>query len=283
MSAPTLLLLAPGDDRPATLQSADQFLCAMRAERPDLDIRLAHASSCLPSVAQTVNRIVRSGATEVIIVGLDMIDPHTADSPAPDARSAQAVARHIGERHPQLKVIAARDFGPEPALLNVVDQQLRSALADAQVTELDGLVLAAPNTGDARIQAKMARCARQWSHHHRLPVIISSARGGGGVTAARAVGSLRADGRRHIAVGSWFLTADALWESERDAALAAGAVAVADPLGAAEESVRVILSRYAFAAMDLLDAADPVRENGIDPVDAEFTESRPRHLTVVSA
>lgn len=274
MSAPTLLLLAPGDSRPATLRSADEFLCAMRTERPDLDIRLAHASNCLPSVAQTVNRIVRSGAEEVIVVGLDTLDQQGR------VDNAASVARRISDQHPHLKVIAARDFGPEPALLNVVDAKLRSALAGAQVTELDGLVLAAPTAGDARAQAKLSRCARQWGHHHRLPVVVSCAEGNGGVNAASAVRSLRSEGRRHIAVGSWFLTADALWQSERDSALAAGAVAVASPLGAAEESVRVILSRYAFAAMDLLDASTDQADSNTDE---DFIESRPRHLSVVSA
>ena len=92
---------------------------------------------------------------------------------------------------------------------------------------------------------------------------------------AHAVRTLRSQGRRHVAVGSWFLSATPLFVREATSALAAGAVAVSDPLGAGPEIAEVILSRYVVAAMELVD---------LEIEDGAGTEEAPvRHLSVVSA
>ena len=78
---------------------------------------------------------------------------------------------------------------------------------------------------------------------------------GTGPSVTQAIQGLRSQGRRHIAVGSFFLTADELFQAQADLALRGGAVAVSDPIGAAREVLDLVLARYAFAAMDLLDFA----------------------------
>src|SRR5699024_5272777 len=115
------------------------------------------------------------------------------------------------------------------------------------------------------------------------PVVTSYADGSGPTTAA-AIHTLRAQGRRHVAVGSWFLTATADWVRERDAALAAGAIAVADPIGAVDDVVRLVLSRYAFAAMELLTIDhDPPAPVVAQPTPTPEPASPERHLHIVSA
>jgi len=277
MSAPVLLLLARGGEAGEQCRSADEIRSAIQTERPDLDVRLAHGHRCLPSITQTVKHIVKAGRREVIVVGLGLTE-HPDDPQGP-----AAVARRIDAQYSQLSVSAGRSLAPDATLLRVIDARLREALTRARSTELDALVLAAAHHGDSRAQGQLARIARQWSNHHKLPVVISYESGHGpGVTSA--IRSLRATGRRHIGVGSWFLTAGEMWQQARDAAVTAGVEAVADPVGAVEETVRLLLSRYAFAAMDLLTFDDePVSE--VDPLAAdELAEvSRPRHLSVVSA
>lgn len=279
MSAPVLLLLARGGVVEAHRRSAEAVRDAVQAERPGLDVRLAHSGQCLPTVAQTMKRIARSERNEVIVVGLDLAE-HPDDPHGPTAVAAQARLDH-----PDIAVIAARSFGPDPSLLRIVDQRLRVALANVRANELDGLVLSAATAGDTRAQAQLARCARHWGQHHKLPVVVAYA-DGTGPNVASAVRSLRAQGRRHIAVGSWFLTATAEWLKERDAALAAGATAVAEPVGAEEDTVRLVLSRYAFAAMDLLpldDEAPAPVTLGEDVDEPGEDQPRERHLTVVGA
>ena len=278
MSAPVLLLLARGGVAEAPSRSAEAVRDAIQAERPGLDVRLAHSGQCLPTVAQTMRRIRRSDRREVILVGLDLAE-HPADTHGPTA-----VAQELRESHPDISIAGARSFGPDSTMLRFVDERLRDALAAARADELDGLVLSAATAGDTRAQAQLARCARHWGQHHKLPVVTSYA-DGSGPTVTTAIRTLRSQGRRHVAIGSWFLTATADWLRERDAALDAGATAVAEPIGAVDDAVRLVLSRYAFAAMELLSIDhDPPAPVVAQPKDlATAAGSRERHLHIVGA
>lgn len=280
MSAPVLLLLARGGVAEAPSRSAEAVRDAVQAERPGLDVRLAHSGQCLPTVAQTMKRIRRSDRKEITVVGLDLAE-HPDDPSGPTA-----VAAKLREQYPDLAITAAKSFGPDPSVLRFVDERLRTALAQARVDELDALVLATATSGDTRAQTQLARCARHWGQHHKLPVLVSYA-DGSGPTVTGAIRSLRAQGRRHIAVGSWFLTATVDWLAERDAALEAGVSAVAEPIGAVEETVRLVLARYAFSAMELLpldqEAPAPVVADPATLKAAAATPPKERHLHVVSA
>ncbi|GIH12773.1 sirohydrochlorin chelatase [Rugosimonospora africana] len=66
---------------------------------------------------------------------------------------------------------------------------------------------------------------------------------GGGLGVAEAMAALHADGARRIAVGSYFLAPGLLHDRVIAQARDAGALAVAGPLGAAPEIVRLVLAR----------------------------------------
>ena len=160
-------------------------------------------------------------------------------------------------------------------MLSIIDRRLRDALRARRVSELDGLVFAAAGSTDIRSNALVARRARQWSTHHRLPCVTAFATGSGPTT-AEAVRTLRAQGRRHIAVGSWFLAPGLLYTHQAELAAEAGAVAVSAPMGGEPEIAEVALTRYVVSAMELVDVDEPIA----DPYD----EPAPlRHLSVVSA
>jgi hypothetical protein len=167
------------------------------------------------------------------------------------------------------------------------------------VAELDGLVFAAAGSVDVRSNAIIARRARQWATHHRLPCVTAYATGSGPST-AEAVRTLRAQGRRHVAVGSWYLSPGLLWTAEAESALEAGATAVSAPMGGEPEIAEVALTRYVVAAMELVDVDTPAPyeeadlggaayepaayDDAFDPDDLEELEELPqRHLSVVSA
>jgi sirohydrochlorin ferrochelatase len=137
------------------------------------------------------------------------------------------------------------------------------------------LVFAAAGSTDVRSNALVARRARQWSSHHRLPCVVAFATGSGPST-AEAVRTLRAQGRRHIAVGSWFLAPGLVYTRQAELALEAGAVAVSAPMGGEPEVAEVALTRYVVAAMDLVDVDEPMLSEDLEP--APF-----RHLSVVGA
>jgi sirohydrochlorin ferrochelatase len=164
---------------------------------------------------------------------------------------APQTVREVLAAHPQVGVHVARAIGPDPALLSVLDERLRDALRAARVRELDALVLAAGGCGDPLENASVARLARVWSAHHRLPTSVAFASGGPPST-GEAVREWRRQGRRTVAVGSLFIAACALADRAAELGLEAGAVAVSQPLGASETLARLLLARYCVAALQLV-------------------------------
>lgn len=246
MTAPTLVMVARGSRDHRVTRVAHELEQELLRRRPEVPARVAFLDSSLPGVQQTLLSLDQDGVREVVLVPLDLTHAVEVD-PRFDGVVAQA-----RRDFPDLRVNVARPIGPEASLLTILDARLRSALAAARVLELDGLVLSFPTAGDTRGAALLARRARQWSTHHRLPCLTAVA-DGSGPSVAQAMQGLRAQGRRHIAVGSFFLAGDDRWAVQADQARRVGAVAVSEPLGSAAEIAELVLARYAYAAMDLLE------------------------------
>ena len=281
MTAPALVLLGYGSTDPRVALISEQIRAALAQERPNLDIEVAFLDHCAPSAPQVVARLVARGVSEVVLVPLLLSDAFHAQVEVP------AVVAAIAAAHPQLRVTASRPIGPETSLLSVIDRRLRDALRSRRVSELDGLVFAAAGSTDVRSNAIVARRARQWATHHRLPCVTAFALASGPTT-AEAVRTLRSQGRRHIAVGSWFLAPGALFQRQADLAYEAGAIAVSDPMGAEPEIAEVALVRYVVAALELVDLDNPTTGTDLDsPFEVgtayELEPAPLRHLSVVSA
>jgi sirohydrochlorin ferrochelatase len=75
---------------------------------------------------------------------------------------------------------------------------------------------------------------------------------------AEAVLQWRLEGRRHVAVGSFFLAPGLLPDTAEQTSRRAGAVAVSKPLGVSDELARLVLLRYGVAGLDLLTLDVPV-------------------------
>lgn len=261
MTAPSLILLGTGGSDPRVAQVSHELRAMMHALRPELDVAVAFLDEGYPRCLQVAGKLAKRGVTEVVVVPLHLADAH------PRQPETAALIAQIRTAHPGLRVIAAAPVGPEAQLLAVVDQRLRDALRARRADQLDGLVLSTEPTTDVRSHALLARRARQWSTRHRLPCLVAT--GGAGPSVADAIRTLRAQGRRHIAVGSWYLTADEGFRRQAALAGAARAVAVAAPIGAAPEIASIILGRYVVSAMDL--------------IDLDVVETPVRHLSVVGA
>lgn len=268
MTAPSLILVGYGSKDSRVAQVSHDIRQGVLAIRPELDVHVAFVGEGQPTGIQVATKLAKRGVKEAVIVPLLLSDAFSAHAEYP-ALVSQIAATTTG-----LKVMASRPIGPEAQLLSVVDRRLRDALRDRRASELDGLVFAAVGSPDVRSNAIVTRRARQWATHHRLPCVTAFA-AVAGPTAAEAVRTLRSQGRRHVAVGSWFLSPTSLFVREATSALAAGAVAVSDPLGAGPELTEVVLSRYVVAAMELVD---------LDLDQGSDVEAAPvRHLSVVSA
>ncbi|MFV0428630.1 MAG: sirohydrochlorin chelatase [Arachnia sp.] len=219
----------------------------MRAFRPDLAVHACRYGA-EPSLVQAAALLVAEGAREIVAVPLDLV---AATEPHPELLSQLSA---VTTEHPEVRIIAARPLGPAAEFLSVLDSKVRDALHRAEALEVDALVLATPEGADPRGLSLLARRARQWSAHHRLPVRLATMDTAGAASAA-AVTALRAQGRRHIAVGALCLEPTPDFVALQQAASRAGALAVTEPLLDDPQVLELILARYAFAAMELLDDA----------------------------
>lgn len=266
MTAPALVMVGMGSTDAQVAQIAHSLRQGLQSMRGGLSVHCAFLEHCSPSTSQVVGQLIKQGIDEIVLVPLQLT--HAID---PDERVLGQAAK-LRSVYPDLSIQVSRPVGPEVSLLTVLDQRLRSSLSTQRVLELDGLVLSSARSGDVRGNALLARRARQWSTHHRLPCLTAVA-DGSGPSVSQAIQGLRAQGRRHIAVGSFFLTATELFHAQADLAMRCGAVSVSEPLGSAREVMDLILARYAFAAMDLLDV-------GFEDLDEDAPV---RHLSVASA
>ncbi len=245
MAAPALIVLSASGREARATSAITALVSEVKAQRPDLRVEKAHLESSRPSLASVTDRLVRSGVEEIVVVPLLL-----AESPQTSGRIG-AVVNEATDRHPGLMVRVSAGLGLETRLLEVLDARMREALRECRARELDALVLAAAGSPDSLANQAVARLARLWGTHHRLPVSPAYAASAPPAT-GEAVRAFRAEGRRHIAVASLFLTPGRLVDHATELALEAGAVAVSEPLGAHPEVARTVLARYAVGAVELV-------------------------------
>jgi sirohydrochlorin ferrochelatase len=245
MTAPALVALAHGSRDPRSAQTIKALVAEVRAMRPDLRVEPAFLELSKPSFATVVDRLVKAGFDEIVVVPLLLTEAYHAKVDVPE------VVAETTARHPGLRIRASRVLGLEPAFLEVLDRRLRAALSDARVRELDALVLAAAGSSDHLANQAVTRLARLWGSRHRLPTVAAYASAAPPAT-GEAVRQFRSEGRRHIAVGSLFLAPGTLPDRASELALEAGAVAVSAPLGADPVLARTVLARYAVGAVELV-------------------------------
>ena len=245
MTAPALVALAHGSRDPRSAQTIKALVDEVRGMRPDLRIEPAFLELAKPSFATVVDRLVRAGYDEIVVVPLLLTQAYHARVDVPGAIAEAST------RHPQLQIKASEILGLETSFLEVLDERLREALASARIRELDALVLAAAGSSDPLANQAVARLGRLWGAHHKLPVTAAYASSAPPAT-GEAVRAFRGQGRRHIAVASLFLAPGFLPDRAAELAIEAGAVAVSEPLGAHPHLARTILARYAVGAVELV-------------------------------
>ena len=245
MAAPALVALAHGSRDPRSAATIKALVDGVRTMRPDLRVEQAFLELSKPSFTTVVDKLVRAGYDEIVVVPLLLTEAYHAKVDVPSAVAAAAA------KHPGLQIRATSILGLEAQFLEVLDERLRQVLRSSRVRELDALVLAAAGSTDPLANQAVARLARVWGARHRLPVTAAFASAAPPAT-GEAVRAFRAEGRRHIAVASLFLAPGFLPDRAAELAVEAGAVAVSEPLGAHPELARTILARYAVGAVELV-------------------------------
>ncbi len=244
MAAPALVALAHGSRDPRSAATITALVGEVRSMRPDLKIERAFLDLSKPSLDTTIDRLSRKHE-EIVVVPLLLTEAYHAKVDVPSAIAAAQA------RHPEVRIRATPILGLEARFLEVLDLRMREALKAARARELDALVLAAAGSSDPLANQSVARLARLWGSHHKLPVTAAFASTAPPAT-GEAVRAFRKEGRRHIAVASLFLAPGFLPDRAAELALEAGAVAVSEPLGAHSEIARTVLARYAVGAVELV-------------------------------
>ena len=221
MAAPALVMLAPGSNDPAVTSVTHRLRHDLQTLRPEIGVQIAFLDHCSPTVSQVVSQLVGRGYQEIVLVPL-RLSQATSDDPA-----LTGLLHRVQAAYPTTTFALAQPVGPA-----------------ARVLCIEG-------GADFRGNALVARRVRQWSGHHKLPCVASVADGSGS-SINQAISSLRAQGRRHIAVGAFFLTPDDAYQAQAQQARRLGAVAVGEPIGADRDLVDLVLARYVVSAMDLL-------------------------------
>ena len=159
-----------------------------------------------------------------------------------DIPAALATARSAGL---DLDVAVADVLGPVDG---VVPPELLDALGARLGRSFDGLVLAAAGTRDAAARETVSLVATALGDRFGVPCVAAYATSAD-PTPGSAVALLRAAGCARVAVSAYFLAPGRLYTTAAAASRAAGAVAVAEPLGAEPALARLVRRRATEALL----------------------------------
>jgi sirohydrochlorin ferrochelatase len=265
-----VLLVSHGSrDRRAAIV-VGQLAASVRAQLPGQRVAVAHLDFTEPSVAEGLVELAAEGARDVVVVPLLFAPGYhvRVDLPAAVAEVraglpwlsvtiAESLGAALPDGEPDLLLdaleaclaeapdlswpsspgSAARNGGSEPGL----GGQTRSG-RPRQPGSYDAVVLASAGSSDPLARQAIEAVARRWADRLGRPVIPAYATAAQ-PTVAAAIGRLRDQGFARVAVSGLFIAPGRLPEAVRRSATEAGAVAVADPLGADAQLVRLLSQR----------------------------------------
>jgi sirohydrochlorin ferrochelatase len=221
-------------------------LVSARAARhglPGLDVRTAFLDHAAPALPRVLEAVAGEHDRCVVVPLLLTAAFHTkTDIPG------QVAAERAG--YPLLDVGVAEPLGPHPLLVRALERRL--AAAHDGPRPATGVVLAAAGSSDPAANATIAAIAASWQESGGWRRVIPAYASASSPTPAEAVRELSAGGP--VAVATYLLAPGFFADRVRATALAAGASAASDALGALSEVADVVLERYADAARGECDA-----------------------------
>jgi len=242
MPEPVLVAVAHGSADPRAAATVTDLMATVAARAPARglgvpDLRTAYLSHAAPSLAQVLQTV--EGQVTVLPLLLTAAYHSKADIPRVLARSGPH------------RVSCGATLGPHPLLLRGLERRLAEA-AGSDAGETDpgrtGVVLAAAGSSDPAANATIARLAAQWQAKAGWFAVRPAYASAAAPSPAAAVTGLLQAGASRVLVATYLLAPGFFADRVRASSLAAGAAAVAAPLGAATEVADVLLDRYQEAA-----------------------------------
>ncbi|MET0233396.1 MAG: sirohydrochlorin chelatase [Kibdelosporangium sp.] len=213
----TLVLAAHGTRDPAGSAVIADLAAQVRLRLPDVDVRVAFADVCAPSVTEVLREV--DGPAVVVPAFLAAGYHVRIDIPQQIAESG----------HPSVTLTAP--FGPSRALVAAVHARLTEAGWAGEP-----IVFAAAGSSDERALADVQRAARLLATRTSVSVQVAYV-----TTASPRV----TDVARGLAVASWLLAPGLFHRVVRDA----GAKVVAEPIGAHQNAAGLVVRRYLSAQL----------------------------------
>jgi sirohydrochlorin ferrochelatase len=234
-----VVLVAHGSRDPRASAATRALTRAVALARPDWDVRDSYLDHSLPRPAQVLTGLTHARA---VLVPLLLTNAYHGRVDVP---GEVAAARAAGAR---LEVDVSDVLGPaSPVLIDGLIRRLPAA-------DLDAVVLAAAGTRDPAARATVEQAAAALGARLGVPSAVAYA-SAAPPSAGEAVARLRAAGASRVGVAAYFLAPGRLYDVAVSSGVSAGAVGVAEPLGAAPELVRLVESRVLAIAARRLVAA----------------------------
>lgn len=215
---PALLAALHGTRSAAGIATARALIALVADLRPDVDVDLAFLDVASPSLA---DRLTAVSGPVVVVPALLSAGYHVVDDIPATASGRARVARHLG---------------PDPVLTEV----LAARLAEAGGAPADTVALVASPSTRVSAAEDLAVTAEDLAQMLSRPVHPLTV--GSGLAAALSA----LPGR--VAVATYLLGEGYFLDGVRAAAAVAGAIAVAEPLGAHPAIATLIVRRYDEAA-----------------------------------
>jgi sirohydrochlorin ferrochelatase len=234
-----LVAVAHGSADPRAAATIDELMtvAATRTAARGLSIRAAYLGHAAPSLPQVVSALPANARVTVLPLLLTAAYHSKTDLP-------RVLARLRGD-FPRLEVTYGATLGPHPLLLRALERRLTEAVPDAlEDPGHTGVVLAAAGSSDPAANVTIGRLAARWQARAGWFAVRPAYASAADPAPAAAVAGLLHAGARRVLVATYLLAPGFFADRIRDAALAAGAAAVAPALGAAAEVADVMLDRY---------------------------------------
>ncbi|MGW5359618.1 sirohydrochlorin chelatase [Actinopolymorpha pittospori] len=233
-----VLVVAHGSRDPRAAPVARRVAADVATQLPGVATAAAFLELSAPSPTEALDQLADSGVEDVAVVPYLLSDAYHSrvDLPAvADLARARGWTARLGQV-----------LGPDPRLLDALGARLEEALGGAEV---DAVVLAAAGSSDVSANRTVGRVATDLGARLGLPALCAFA-SAATPTVATAVEQFRSCGSARVAVATYLLAPGFFADQIRDAALAAGAVAVSEPLGACPEVAHIVVDRARLACPD---------------------------------
>jgi sirohydrochlorin ferrochelatase len=224
-----VVLVAHGSRDPRAAAATTALARAVRRARPDWDVYASYLDHAGP---RPIDVLASLGARRAVLVPLLLTAAYHGRVDVPAVIEAAAGL--------PVDVSLAEVLGPvSPLLLEALVRRVGSP-------DFDAVVLAAAGTRDAAARQTVAAAAEALGDRLEVPSAVAYA-SAAPPTAGAAVEWLKERGARRVAMAAFFLAPGRLYDVAVESALAAGAIAVAQPLTDAPELVRLVEGRVESA------------------------------------